>query len=31
MAVRTCSKTTAFKYGEITDLATLEVADEPVH
>jgi len=31
MATRTRGKTTAFKYGEITDFATLEVADEPVY
>ena len=31
MAIKDRVKNIAFKYGEITDFATLEVADEPVH
>ncbi|HUU06183.1 MAG TPA: ABC transporter substrate-binding protein [Patescibacteria group bacterium] len=31
IAIRNRIKTIAFKYGDITDFANLEVADEPVH
>jgi hypothetical protein len=31
IAIRNRIKTIAFKYGDITDFANLEVADEPLH